>query len=648
MKKIIESDIKYICDRLKNWETIPVKYKEAIFWKEIEKKEYELKYSVKEREEDIIANTYASPLQKVKTFHSDEIIEHNNFIREPETKYKFKGWYNKLIFWDNLQVLKELLTNELLQKQIQENWWIKLIYIDPPFATKSDFSAWQGEKAYSDKVAWAEFIEFIRKRLVLMKELLADDWSIYVHLDWKKLHYIKVVMDEIFWEDKFMNEIIWHYQAWTAPKKGFAKKHDSILVYVKSKDKNIFNPIRLIIKDESIYPLIDKDWRKYRMSWNNNATKYYADAWRKADDMWTWLDRKENNIWQVFHALPEKLNYPTQKPEKLLERIIKASSNKWDIVLDAFSWSGTTIAVAEKLGRKWIGIDWWKLSIYTIQNRLMNLKEEIWNKWKDLKPKQFAVYNAWLYDFKILKNLDWDSFVWFTLSLFWAKQEKHNIDWIPFDWKLNMQYVQVFDYNHWREWIALDRSYLENLNEKIWTKIWKRIYIIAPATKIDWIMEDVVNINWREYFLLRVPYSILKELYTKEFEKIKQPTSEDDVNNTVEAVWFDFIRVPKIKVEYSLKWNKAEIKINTFESKVISKKKLDFKNLETLSTVIIDYEYNWEYLSFEKVLFADKIKKNNYIIEIDKTRLNKKCMIVYIDIFWNEKKEIITLENFKK
>jgi len=176
MKKIIESDIKYICDRLKNWETIPVKYKEAIFWKEIEKKEYELKYSVKEREEDIIANTYASPLQKVKTFHSDEIIEHNNFIREPETKYKFKGWYNKLIFWDNLQVLKELLTNELLQKQIQENWWIKLIYIDPPFATKSDFSAWQGEKAYSDKVAWAEFIEFIRKRLVLMKELLADDW----------------------------------------------------------------------------------------------------------------------------------------------------------------------------------------------------------------------------------------------------------------------------------------------------------------------------------------------------------------------------------------------------------------------------------------------------------------------------------------
>ena len=210
-----------------------------------------------------------------------------------------------------------------------------------------------------------------------------------------------------------------------------------------------------------------------------------------------------------------------------------------------------------------------------------------------------------------------------------------------------MQSVQVFDYNHGREWIVLDRSYLENLDEKIWAKIWKRIYIIAPATKIDWIMEDVVNINWREYFLLRVPYSIIKELYTKEFEKIKQPTSEDDVNNTVEAVWFDFIRVPKVKVDYNLNWDKAEIKINTFESKVISKKKLDYKNLETLSTVIIDYEYNWEYLSFEEVLFADIIRKNDYIIEIDKTRLKEKCMIVYIDIFWNEKKEIITLRNFK-
>ena len=643
MKKITENDIKFICDCLKNWETIPAKYKEAIFWKEIEKKEYELNYSVKEREEDIIANTYASPLQKVRTFHPDWIIEHNDFLREPETKKDFSGWYNKLIFWDNLQVLKTLLTDKVLQRQIQENWWIKLIYIDPPFATKSDFSAWQWEKAYSDKIAWADFIEFIRKRLVLMKELLADDWFLIVHLDQKKAQYIKILMDEIFWEHNFVNELIWSYRSWWASKtESLPKKHDNLFVFRKTKLAKV-NPQkeRQYLEKKFIWTLTDENWRFY-------VDTLFRDVFEWVINIFNWKKVVEYSARPVLNVSKERIWYPTQKPEWLLWLIIQIFSKKWDLIMDAFSWSWTTIAVAEKLWRKWIGIDWWKLSIYTIQNRLMNLKSELWHKWKDLKPKQFAVYNAWLYDFKILKNLDWDSFVWFTLSLFWAKQEKHKIDWIPFDWKLNMQSVQVFDYNHWREGIVLDRSYLENLDEKIWTKIWKRIYIIAPATKIDWIMEDVVNISWREYFLLRVPYSIIKELYKKDFEKIKQPTSEDDVNNTVEAVWFDFIRVPKVKVDYILNWDKAEIKIDTFESKVISKKKLDYKNLETLSTVIIDYEYNWEYLSFEEVLFADKIRKNNYIIEVDKSRLNEKCMIVYIDIFWNEKKEIITLENFTK
>jgi len=668
-KKITDNDIKLICECLKNWDTVPVKYKDLIFWKEIEKKEYELKYWVKEKEEDIIANTYASPLQKIKTFHPDEVIEHQDFIREAETKEKFKLWYNKLIFWDNLQVLKTLLTDSLLQKQIKENWWIKLIYIDPPFATKSDFASWQWEKAYTDKVAWAEFVEFIRKRLVLMRELLANDGSIYVHLDDKKCHYIKIVLDEIFWENNFQNEIIWHYKSfhWQV-RKYFPKKHD-ILYFYKKSDHNLFHLERN--KDVKIEEMSDyKNWWKYIVNWNEIRWDYMPkdvrfkrniDKWLKnnpwkvpwkKDVIYIFQSQAYDDVWNINYLDPkdkkERVWYPTQKPEALLERIIKASSNEWDIVLDAFSWSWTTVAVAEKLWRKWIGIDWGKLSIYTIQNRLMNLKEEIWNKWKELKPKPFAVYNAWLYDFQILKNLDWKTFVWFTLSLFQCKQEEHKIDWIKFDWYLNLNHVQVFDYNHGREWIVLDRGYLENIDEKIWSKVWKRVYIIAPATKIDGIFEDVVNINWREYFLLRVPYSIIKELYTKEFEKIKQPTSEDDVNNTVEAVGFDFIRIPKVKVDYKLFKDKAQIKINTFESKVISNKKLDYKNLETLSTVIIDYEYNWKYINFEEVIFADNIRKNDYIIELDKDRLKDNCMIIYIDIFWNEKKEIITLDNFKK
>lgn len=583
------------------------------------------------------------PLQKIKTFNSDKIISHRELKRDKTTKEQFSWWYNKLIFWDNLQVLKTLLTDTLLQKQIKDNWGIKLIYIDPPFATKSDFTSWKWEKAYTDKIAGAEFIEFIRKRLVLMKELLAEDGSIYVHLDTKKWHYIKIIMDEVFWEHNFINELIWHYNTWGTEKNRFSRKHDSIYLYSKNKNY-LFNTQKEPYREDSTdhFDNIDENWRKYRLkevNWKKYI--YYLDEWRICHDVWETIN-------SVNSVAKERVFYPTQKPEKLLERIIKASSNEWDIVLDAFAWSWTTVAVAEKLWRKWIGIDGWKLSIYTIQNRLMNLKKDIWNKWKDLKPKPFAVYNAWLYDFKILKNLDWNTFVWFTLSLFQCKQEEHKIDGIKFDWYLNLNHVQVFDYNHWRQWIVLDKWYLENIDEKIWNKIWKRIYIIAPATKIDWILEDVVKINNREYFLLRVPYSIIKELYTKEFEKIKQPTSEDDVNNTVEAVWFDFIKIPKVKVNYNLNWNKTEIKIEKFISNVISNKKLDYKNLETLSTVIIDYEYNWEYINFEEVIFADQIKKNDYTIELDKNKLEQDCMIIYIDIFWNEKKEIITIKNFTK
>lgn len=640
-KILSEQEISYICDILKRWEQLPIKYKEQFFWKEIEKKEYELKYAWKEREEDIIASTYASPLQKVKTFDEDKIIDHKKYVRNSDTKKDFTWrWWNKLIFWDNLQVMKELLTDIQLQKQIKDNWGIKLIYIDPPFATKSDFAQWKWEKAYSDKIAWAEFIEFLRKRLVLMKELLSDDWSIFVHLDWKKWHYIKVIMDEIFWEWNLVNEIIWHYKRWTAPSSTFQKMHDVIFWYEKEHDHHLYNRLYQEFSEKTSkakYKRIVVDWR---------AVQDKTSLMERENEDWVSMD-DVRDISFLHPVAVERLWYPTQKPEKLLERIIEASSNPWDIVMDAFSWSWTTLAVAEKLWRKWIGIDWWKLSIYTIQNRMMNLRTEIWNKWTSLKPKPFAVYNAWLYDFWILKNLDWKTYTWFVLSLFQCKQDIHKIDWIKFDGYLNSCHVQVFDYNHWREWISLDRWYLENIDEKVWEKLWKRIFIIAPATRIDWILEDVVNINWREYFLLRVPYSIIKELYSKDFEKIKQPKSEDDVNNILEAVWFDFIRIPTVNVSYYEEWNKACIKINTFESKVISNKKLDYKNLETLSTVIIDYEYNGEYVNFEEVLFANEIEKNWYVIELDKKRLNKECMVIYIDIFWNEKKEIITIENFK-
>jgi len=295
---------------------------------------------------------------------------------------------NRLIYGDNLLAMQALLAGDPATGLPSLRGKVDLIYIDPPFDSKADYRTKLTlpggdisqrpttieQFAYADtwKDGTVSYLRMLYPRLVLMRELLSDHGSIYVHIDWHVGHYVKVLMDEIFGKENFVNEIIWHYQAGTAPSYGFAKKHDVILFYSIRIKENTYNPIRLMVKDESIYPYIDENGRKYRMSGNNNATRYYADEGRKADDVWTWLDRKENNIVQVFHALPEFVDYATQKPEKLLERIIKASSNEGDLVCDFFGGSGTTAAVAERLGRRWITSDIGKPATLVMRKRLID------------------------------------------------------------------------------------------------------------------------------------------------------------------------------------------------------------------------------------------------------------------------------------
>ncbi len=294
-------------------------------------------------------------------------------------------WTNRLIYGDNLLAMAALLAGDDTTPSLRGK--VDLIYIDPPFDSKADYRTKVTlpgveleqkptvieQFAYSD--TWsdgtASYLAMITPRLILMRELLADTGSIYVHLDWHVGHYVKLVMDEVFGKDSFRNKVVWHYQAGTGPLNGFAKKHDKILFYAKTKG-NYFEPIRLLVKDESIYPHTDENGRKYRMSGNDNATRYYADEGRKADDVWTWIDRKENNIGQVFYALPEYLNFQTQKPEKLLDRIIRASCPEDGLVADFNGGSGTTAAVAEKLGRRWITSDLGKPACMIMRKRLID------------------------------------------------------------------------------------------------------------------------------------------------------------------------------------------------------------------------------------------------------------------------------------
>jgi len=575
-----ERDKERIIELLGKGEDLPLDYKHILF--PPEKKEYELVYAGKEREEDILADTMAVPLQPIKTFGTNG-----------------NGWTNKLIFGDNLQVMKSLLDDPEVKGKV------KLIYIDPPFATKQEFKGSKDQKAYQDKIAGAKFVEFLRKRLIFLRELLADDGSIYVHLDWKKSHYAKTIMDEIFFENNFLNEVIWYYRRWNIETSLFARNHDSLLFYAKRAGKHIFN--NLYIPKSSKSSGKGKAWQSV-IGEDGIRRSVLLDVESKGVPM--------PDMWEISMINPvglerKEVGYPTQKPEALLERIIKASSNEGDIVLDAFAGSGTTLAVAEKLGRRWIGIDCGKLAIYTMQKRLINLKSEIGNKGKKLKPKPFTLYHAGLYDFAMLKKLPWPEWRKFALLLFNCRDDKHRVSGLELDGYKGRSDVLVFDYQK-DSGVVLDYGFIDDLHSMIGSKIGSQFFIIAPAASVTFL-EDYIDKGSVRYYILRIPYSIINELHSKDFEAIKQPIDESQVNDTVDAVGFDFIRQPKVECAYSIEKPKdqlleyAVIKIKTFKSEAMLKGASQLGNRESLSLIMVDFDYDGEIFNLDKSYYASEI-----------------------------------------
>lgn len=617
MAKLTKRQIEEINGYLAKSQALPEEYKNLLFES---KKEYELVYGGKEREEDIIAETMAVPLQPVKTLGKDG---NNN------------EWVNKLIFGDNLQVLKTLYNDPEIKGHV------KLIYIDPPFATKQEFSGSKEQKAYQDKLVGAQFLEFLRKRLVLLREILADDGSIYVHLDWKKVHYVKTLMDEIFGEQNFIREIIWRI-GWVSGFKSVAnnwiRNHETILFYAKDSGNFTFNKVYLP------YPAGYERW--------GGRPKGKG---LPIEDVWGVFEKEGVTSLAVVSFAQQDTGYPTQKPEGLLARIINASSNEGDIILDAFAGSGTSLAVAEKLKRRWIGIDSSKLAIYTKQKRMLNLKAEIGNRGKALTPKPFTVYNAGLYDYKLIKDLPRLEYRDFALKLFQCRDEEHKASGVKLDGYLGEDHVLVFQWHDGGE-IVLDRGFIDDLHKALGKKIGQRFYIIAPASTVVFL-EDYIEKDGTKYYILRIPYSIIEEIHEKGFESIKQPVSETDVNDVVDAVGFDFVQTPDVECEYKIRktqkkslfdGNKeAVIKIKKFKSNVLSRKPVEFKNLETLSMVMVDYNFNGEVFDIDQYWFAESLEKDGYEIRFDPKKVEKQMMIIYMDIFGNEKREIKTLKDFK-
>ena len=319
-----------------------------------------------------------------------------------------KGWTNKLIWGDNKLILSSL-KNGPLREEIEEQGGIKLIYIDPPFDVGADFSMdieiggsagspadtftkrpnVLEELAYRD--TWGKgadsFIAMIYERLVLMRDLLAEDGSIYVHCDWRVNSFIRLALDEVFGKDNIRNEIIWCYTSPSNVKGNFPRKHDTIFLFSKGKEIILnLNDVRIPYSKESLS-------RANRNVIKKGGTIFddvkLNDAGKIPEDWWS-------DVNPASRYPTEHLGYPTQKSEKFLERIIKASSNENDIVADFFCGSGTTAAVAEKLNRKWIVSDLGKFAIHTTRKRMIGVQRKLKEDGKDYRA--FEILNLGKYE----------------------------------------------------------------------------------------------------------------------------------------------------------------------------------------------------------------------------------------------------------
>lgn len=317
------------------------------------------------------------------------------------------SWMNRLVYGDNLLTMQALLAGDPQTGLPSLRGKVDLIYIDPPFDSKADYRTkvklpgldLQQKPTVVEQFAYADtweegtisYLKMIYKRLVLMKELLSDKGTICVHIDWHVAAYVKLVMDEIFGKDKFRNEIIWHYQTFQGQVKSyFPRKHDNIFIYSKGD-----NPVFHLLKDDNAEETIDfTRWNDY-LNENNEITganypendsrfkgyysRFVKENHRKPGPNDVILKIEGNTIdsvWDLKAVDPknktERVGYATQKPEALLERIIKASSNEGDLVCDFFGGSGTTAAVAERLGRRWITCDIGKPASLVMRKRFID------------------------------------------------------------------------------------------------------------------------------------------------------------------------------------------------------------------------------------------------------------------------------------
>jgi hypothetical protein len=647
-------------------------------------REYQLAYRGKARRADILADTMAVPLQAVRAF-GDPV----------------DGRSNMLVFGDNLQVLRQLinLKNRGLLRNPDGSDGVRVCYVDPPFASEQEFTGSRNEKAYLDNVAGAEFVEHLRRRLVLVHELLTDDGVLFVHLDTRKVHYIKVVLDELFGEGNFRNEIVWKRTSAHSGAKRFAPVHDVILFYSKTGQyrwKPSYVPLPQETIDQwynNVEPETSRRFNRADLTAKGVRKGSSGAAWRGINptakgrhwaipgfvgdlvrgldtlDALDALDAAGRIFWPkraggmpmlkryldeapgipeldvitdvrpLNNVNAERVGYPTQKPVGLVQRLISATSDGGDLVLDAFLGSGTTAVAAQTLDepRRWIGIDSGKFAIYVTQARLLKLAR------RGHTPP-FTLYNAGLYDYRALRELPRTEYVDFVLEMFQCRKVSHDIGGVTFDGFIGDDPVLVYDFKKHPDG-RIGEQFVEDLASVCRGALGTRCFIIAPATTVE-PYEDYLTIGDTRFFFLRIPYSVIAELHKKAFSDLRQPTSEGRTNAAVDAVGFDFIQPPNVSCRFISHDDTLEMQVETFESEAFAAVP-STENIADLAMVLVDYAYDDEVFNLRAVHFAEDLASHGWRFSIPRAAAGEQLMFVYVDLYGNEHREVVPIDRFE-
>ena len=429
--KLSDNEIRDITGLLEEGKPLPDKYRFMLFGDD---REIELVWNGKSGD----VTNVVLPFQTIE--HIDEPRPEKDVAAQPDlfdlaTGRQLKGWTNKLIWGDNKFILSSL-KNGPLREEIEANGGIKLIYIDPPFDVGADFTMdveigeeiFEKEPNVLEELAYRDtwgrgqdsFLQMLYERIKLIRDLLHEQGAICVHCDWRANTKIRDILDEVFGAENFAGEIIWKKDAVGkgAKRKAthFPKTFDNIIVYDKTKN-SIYNELKGNLTDKQLneFRYQDPNGRKFKRTtlgdysqasierMENEGLIYISKSGQKykkyyLDEYSIPLDSIWNDIpgFGVATGSKELTGYPTQKPEAIIERVITAKSNKDDIVCDFFVGSGTTAAVAEKLGRKWICSDLGKFSIHTARKRLIGVQRSLKHEGKNYRA--FEVLNLGKYE----------------------------------------------------------------------------------------------------------------------------------------------------------------------------------------------------------------------------------------------------------